>query len=255
MGIDYEALSEHIDTYLVAPFYQKRTESVSALRLDSILKRKNPYLFRAKNIRSAGEMANQILTAHLSSQEETIFGNLMEELAIHICGGIYGGFKPPENVWKSIDLIFDLDNTRYLVGIKSGPNWGNSDQIAAMKRNFKIAREKVISEGWMGSVVCVNGVMYGRDNNPLKIDQKDPEKSYYKYCGQDFWSLISGDRNLYTKIIAPLGERARFRDEHFQALCVRTENRLTSEILSRFVENDEVQWELMVQYVSQSNSR
>lgn len=200
-------------------------------------------------------MANQILSAHLSSQEETIFGNLMENLAIHICSGVYGGYKPEEKIWKSIDLIFDLEGTRFLVGIKSGPNWGNADQIAAMKRNFKIARQKVHSSGWAGEIVCVNGVMYGKDNNPFKEDTSDPERSYYKLCGQEFWSHISGDDNLYTRIIAPLGETARSRDEHFQSLCVKAENRLTAEILDRFCENDEVQWEKMVEYVSQSAKR
>lgn len=199
-------------------------------------------------------MASQILSAHLSSQEETIFGNLMEQLAIHICSGVYGGYKPEEKVWKSVDLIFDLGDVRYLVGIKSGPNWGNADQIAAMKRNFKIARQKTISEGWLGTVVCVNGVMYGKDNRPFKEDLSDPEKSYLKHCGQEFWALISGDDDLYTRIIAPLGERARHRDENFQSLCVKAENRLTSDILTNFCEDDEVQWERMVEYVSKSQA-
>ena len=255
MSIDYEELATYIEEYLVSPFYSKRSEALTNLGLEKILKRKNPYLFRAKNIQSAGEMATQILSAHLSSQEETIFGNLMEELAIHICGGVFGGFKPAEKIWRSIDLIFDKDDTRYLVGIKSGPNWGNSDQIAAMKRNFKLARQLSREEGWNGQIVCVNGVMYGTDNVPLKEDSEDPEQNYSKLCGQDFWSLVSADDELYTKIITPLGEKAKERDEAFQSLCVKAENRLTKEILDRFYEDDEIQWTAMVEYVSKAKRK
>ena len=252
MSIDYDELAKYIDEYLVSPFYSKRSEAIRTLNLEKILKRKNPYLFRAKNILSAGEMAAQILSAHLSSQEETIFGNLMEELAIHICGGVFGGVKPPEKIWRSIDLIFDDGDTRYLVGIKSGPSWGNADQINAMKRNFKAARQLTRDEGWSGEIICVNGVMYGTDNVPFKEDKSDAELSYFKFCGQQFWELVSGDEDLYTKIIFPLGEKARLRDEEFQSLCVKAENRLAKDILDRFVENDEVQWKRMVEYVSKA---
>jgi len=44
----------------------------------------------------------------------------------------------------------------------------------------------------------------------------DPEKSYYKYAGQDFWNFISGDDELYREIIKPINEEARARDEEFK---------------------------------------
>ncbi len=249
MPLDYEALKAHIDDQLIKPFYRKRTEKLAELKLDLILKRKNPYLFKAKNLQTAGEMASEILNAHLSSQEETIFGNLLEELAIHINFSVYGGSKAEENVWKSIDLIFDRDGKRYLVGIKSGPNWGNADQQAAMRSNFKKARAQVLASGWSGEIVCVNGVMYGQDASPLKQD-KDPEKVFFKYCGQDFWSLISGDDNLYKTIIKPLDKKAKERDDEFRKLVTTTTNRLTRELLERFSKNDELDWDSIVDFVS-----
>ena len=40
---------------------------------------------------------------------------------------------------EGIDLEFDRDGIRWLVSIKSGPNWGNSSQINKMRDNFKKA--------------------------------------------------------------------------------------------------------------------
>lgn len=78
--------------------------NISNLKLTNIFKHKNPYLFRAKNILNAGELIKTILDAHLSSAEETMFGEFLESLAIYICGMIYGGVKSSS---PGIDLEFN----------------------------------------------------------------------------------------------------------------------------------------------------
>lgn len=75
------------------PFYDKRFEKLRQLQIRDIIKRKNPYLFKAKNIELAGEFVKSIVDAFLSSQEETIFGNLLEGFAIYISETLYGGVK------------------------------------------------------------------------------------------------------------------------------------------------------------------
>lgn len=64
----------------------------------------------------------------------------MEGFAIHISETLYGGFKSKLN---SVDLEFEREGKYYIVGIKSGTNWGNSDQINRMKDNFKRAKIKL----------------------------------------------------------------------------------------------------------------
>jgi hypothetical protein len=78
---------------------------------------------------SAGELVKQILDAYLSSQEETVFGDFLESLAIYVCSETYGGRK---SATEGIDLDFEREGKRYIVSIKSGPNWGNSSQIKKM---------------------------------------------------------------------------------------------------------------------------
>jgi len=77
----------------IGTFHSKRKQSLETLKLSIILKRKNPYLFKAKNILTAHDLAQNLLDAHLSSQEETIFGDFLEGLAIFINGKVYGGKK------------------------------------------------------------------------------------------------------------------------------------------------------------------
>jgi Type II restriction endonuclease EcoO109I len=87
--------------YVLNPFYQKRLDDLKAIKLSTILKRKNPYLFKAKNIELAGDFVKSIVDAHLSSQEETMFGKLLEKFAIFVSQTVDKGFK--SNL-KSIDL-------------------------------------------------------------------------------------------------------------------------------------------------------
>jgi len=48
-------------------------------------------------------------------------------------------YKGRKSAVQGIDLEFDNEGVRYIVAIKSGPNWGNSSQIAKMRSDFKTA--------------------------------------------------------------------------------------------------------------------
>ena len=119
-------------------FHKKRIASLDRLKLKTVLKKKNPYLFKAKHYLTSEQIIKALTDAFISSNEETIFGDWLEGLAIFINQKVYNG-------WKSgicgIDLEFDKENIRYIVTIKSGPNWGNSSQIAKMKSDFATAKK------------------------------------------------------------------------------------------------------------------
>jgi len=213
-----------------------------------VIKRKNPYLFKAKNIEMAGDLARHILDAFLSSHEETIFGDLLENFAIFICKNVFNGYKAEQGKFKSVDLIFERDSNIYVVGIKSVPNWGNSDQINAMKRNFQKAKEILYKKG--KKIIAVNGCMYGKEKHPQKKDGMSDQVSYFKICGQSFWELISGDDKLYKKIIQPLGREAKKRDVVFQSLYVKKINELTKEIVQNFYKKNMLDWDKIIDFVS-----
>ena len=227
-------------------FHTKRLENLLSLQLNKILARKNPYLFKAKNQDTAHDLVKAVLDAHLSSQEEGIFGGFLEELAVFICGCVYGGKKSSA---EGIDLEFEKEGIYYLVSIKSGPNWGNSRQIDRMKDDFKRAK-RIRGTNTKGiKAVAVNGCCYGKDNNPDKGD-------YLKFCGQRFWEFISGDENLYTDIIEPLGHKAKEKNEKFQIEYAKVINKFTLEFSKEYCAPDgSILWNDLVRFNSGKNPR
>jgi hypothetical protein len=227
-------------------FHTRRLENLLTLQLKKILSRKNPYLFKAKNQNTAPDLVKTVLDAHLSSQEEGIFGGFLEELAVFICGRVYKGKKSSA---EGIDLEFEKEGIYYLVSIKSGPNWGNSRQIARMKDDFRRAK-RIRGTNTKGiRAVAVNGCCYGKDDNPDKGD-------YLKFCGQRFWEFISGDENLYTDIIEPLGHKAKEKNEQFQAEYAKVINKFTLEFSKEYCASDgSILWNKLVQFNSGKNLR
>lgn len=235
-----EQIAEYISEN-IAKFHEKRLESLSGLKLKDLLKRKNPYLFRSKNLLVASELIKTLLDAHLSSQEEGLFGNFLEGLAIYVAGIAHNGKK---SGIEGIDLEFDKDGVRYIVSIKSGPNWGNSSQIKKMEDYFTRAK-KIIRQGNTSQTVeAVNGCCYGRDNKPEK-------GNYKKLCGQEFWSLISGDESFYQRIIRPLGDQAKVNNDNFNNLYQEHIKQLETEFIGEFCNSDgEIDWEKLVAFNS-----
>ena len=235
---------EQVTAYVeanIGAFHDKRLESLNKLNLRSLLRRKNPYLFKSKNIAVAADLIRSLLDAHLSSQEETLFGDFLEGLAIYVAETVHGGQK---SAAEGIDLEFIADGARYIVSVKSGPNWGNSSQIARMKDNFSTATRVIRQGNRTANVIAVNGCCYGRDNNPDKGD-------YFKYCGQEFWELISGDSDFYTRIVEPVGHNAKQRNRTFAEQYGAVINRLSQEFTTGFCEADgSIDWPKLVAFSS-----
>lgn len=222
-------------------FHKRRLENLMKLELAEILKRKNPYLFKAKNITTAQDLIKSLLDAYLSSQEEGIFGGFLEELAIFICSKFYGGIKSSA---EGIDLEFEKGKIKYIVTVKSGPNWGNSQQISRMKDNFRKANRILRTNSKTINIIAVNGCCYGRDDNPDKGD-------YFKLCGQRFWEFISGNENLYIEIIEPLGYEAKKKNENFLVEYSKVINKFTFKFAKEYCDSKgNILWNKLVRFNS-----
>ncbi|RKU35869.1 cytosolic protein [Candidatus Poribacteria bacterium] len=238
--ITQQEIADYVEANIQS-FHQRRLDSLQKLELMKIVRRKNPYLFKAKNINTAQDFVKIILDAHLASQEETIFGEFLEKLAIFICSKVYSGRK---SMVTGIDLEFERDNNRYIVSIKSGPNWANADQRKKMLENFRKAKQAFGINTSSMNVVAVNGCCYGKDGKPNKGD-------YLKLCGQRFWKFISGDDNLYTDIVEPLGHQAKERNEQFTEEYAKVVNRFTAEFIGTFCDTEgNMLWEEIVKFNS-----
>ena len=123
----------------IGTFHQKRIETLVNLKFRQILSRENPYLLKTKYGLISSKLVKDIVDAHIFLSEENVFDHLLKGLAIFINEKVYAGKKSSA---QGIDLEFDKEGKRYLVSIKSGPNWGNSSQIKKLvKFNSEAKKE------------------------------------------------------------------------------------------------------------------
>ncbi len=243
------SLCEKIQQYVAShihEFHKARLDNLEKLKLNKVLKQKNPYLFKAKSIETAHDIVATLVDAFLSSSEETIFGDWLETLAIFIAGEVYGGKKSSAH---GIDLELDKGGVHYIVSIKSGPNWGNASQMSKMRSDFKAAAKTLRTSRSNLNVVAVNGICYGNKKNH---DQGD----YFRYCGQDFWEFVSGDPNLYLEIIEPLSVDAKKRNDEFRVEYAKKINVFVGEFIAKYTLHDgRVDWEKIVKMNSGSRTK
>lgn len=93
------------------------------------------------------------------------------------------------------------------------------------------------------NITAVNGNRHGKDIIPDKGD-------YFKYCGQRFWELISGNPNLYVEIIEPLGHKAKEKNEEFLKKYPQIINKFTLLFMQHFCEDGVINWEKLVKFNS-----
>lgn len=238
--LDLDQVCEYANSNIVH-FHQRRIASLEALALDRLLK-KNPYLFKAKHITTAGELIESLLEAFLSSSEEKHFGDFLEGLAVFIAGRTCDGHK---SAAQGVDLEFINSGTHYVVSVKSGPNWGNSSQQSKLAQDLRDAVTRVQHSRTALRVQPVLGICYGKTRtNYMKA-------GYLKIVGQNFWYLISENEDLYTDIIEPIGYRAKEQNEVFFAERSRVVNRFTKQFIDRFCDSSgAIDWISLVEFNS-----
>ncbi len=224
----------------IVKFHQNKIKILEKLKLKDILKKKNPYLFKAKNITLAHELIINILDAFLSSSEEKIFGDFLEGLARFIVYRTVKGFKSSAT---GIDLEFIYKDIHYLVSVKSGPNWGNSSQQKKLRQDFDKAVRVLKQANHRINIQPVLGICYGKAKTSYL-------HNYMKVVGQNFWYLISGNESLYIDIIEPLGYRAREHNRKFFNQKEKLVNLFTQQFLQEFCEDGMIDWKKVVEFNS-----
>ncbi|MCD4671590.1 MAG: cytosolic protein [Anaerolineaceae bacterium] len=238
--LNMDAVRQYVNANIVG-FHQNRFQCLEKLSLKRLLT-KNPYLFKAKNLVTAGDLISSLLDAFLSSSEEKLFGDFLEGLAIFVAENTSGGHK---SAAQGIDLEFLDDDSHYIVSIKSGTNWGNSSQHKKLAQDLSNAVIRVRQLRTGKNIQPVLGICYGKTRTSYH------KSGYLKVVGQNFWYLISGNKDLYTDIIEPLGYRAKEHNDAFLVQKNQLVNRFTREFLLRFCnENGAIDWVKLVEYNS-----
>ena len=224
----------------IVDFHERRIHSLENLDLNKLLK-KNPYLFRAKNITTANDLIVNLLDAFLSSSEEKLFGDFLEELAVFIAGITFNGHK---STAPGVDLEFFKNNIHYIVSIKSGPNWGNSSQHKKLSEDLANAVKRVKQSHNALNVQPILGICYGNTRTSYL-------QGYQKVVGQNFWYLISDNKELYKEIIEPIGYRAKEHNDSFYSEKDRVVNRFTKQFLDDYCNaTGDIDWDKLVEFNS-----
>ena len=235
--LDIPALEHYVNNEIVH-FHRARLGALEELKLLQLLK-KNPYLFRAKNLTTAGELVSGLLDAHLSSSEERRFGAFLEDLALFVAQQTSEGHK---SAARGVDLEFLNKGIHYVVSIKSGPNWGNSSQQNTLEQDLRDAVRRIRQSQQAANVQPVLGICYG------KTRTSHMRRGYMKVVGQNFWYLISESKDLYTDIIEPIGYRAKEHNEAFTQERGKLTNRLTKEFIDDYCDpSGEIDWLRLVE--------
>ncbi len=238
-NLELSEMCEFVNQNIV-DFHDRRIYSLESLDLKKLLK-KNPYLLKAKNISTANELITGLLDAFLSSSEEKLFGDFLEELAVFIAGRTFNGHKSSAS---GVDLELFKEDIHYVISIKSGTNWGNSSQHQKLMEDLANAVIRIKQSHHVSNVQSVLGICYGKTRTSYL-------HGYQKVVGQNFWYLISDNTELYKDIIEPIGYRAKEHNEAFYREKSRVVNRFTKLFLDEYCNSSgDINWDKLVEFNS-----
>ncbi len=220
-------------------FYNSLIEKIDTLDIHKIMKRKNPYLYRAKAMENAGEIVDSVLSAFVSSSEETIFGNcFFEPVAIAASSG-------NKALAEGIDIMIEKDNTIYAVAVKSGTSVYNADSKKRQEQNFTAASK--LAQQAKANYVAEIGYSYGKK----KESDRGQPKIYRELAGKQFWTELTGDDQFYIKIIDYMGTMPEKYVAEYKESYNKAFNRLVREFSNDFCHEDgSINWEKLVEFNS-----
>ena len=229
IGTKYDE-AEVINAIAVAleNFYKSPIEKIDGLDVVKIMKRKNPYLYRAKAMENASDIVNSVLNAFISSSEETIFGNyFFEPIAIAASGG-------NKALAEGVDIMIqDNDsNTIYAFAVKSGTSVFNADSKKRQEQNFMAASK--LAQQAKARFEAYIGYAYGkkRDSGRAKA------RIYQELAGKKFWAELTGDEEFYLKIIKFMGNLPEQYVAAYKESYNKASNRLIREFSNKFCKED-----------------
>lgn len=237
--LDKDTLKEFVNTN-IDTFHGSRLNKLKQTKLTDILKNKNPYLFRAKNINTAGDLVKDLLEAVLYASEEKFMGDFLERLAIFVAEQMWNGQKSPTT---GIDVDFTKHGIRYLVSVKSGPNWSNSSSMAKQRDNFNTAIRVIKQQSPEAHVEAVLGICYSKKRT-------SHNHNIMTVHGQAFWHLLTDDKDFYTDIIEPIGYRAPEHNDAFIEEKARILNLFTIDFMKEYSTNGAIDWDKIVRFNS-----
>jgi len=244
MTIDADLLESKIGE-LLDVFYNKRSIALDSLKLINTLKRKNPYLYRAVGVSDASDIVEEILRAHVSSSDETIFGNeFFEPLAKWVAEQANPASTVTVSDGEGVDITITKANSVIPIAVKSGVNVFNSSSKKKQGENFNTLRRRL--QKLQLHFDPVIGYCYGRKKQSSKATV-----NFRELAGQVFWAFITEEEDFYLRIVRLMGEKPVEHRLIFQQSFDQAKNRFVREFLIDFSdEAGAINWDRLLRFNS-----
>ncbi len=218
-------------------FYDRRITKINTLKLRNVLKRKNPYLFRALGIQRADEIVDRLASDYIASSDESLFGDaFFEPIARVVSGGKVSDAR-------GVDFTVETDERYTAVAMKSGPNPYNASQKRRQNVEFLAVRSRLYRIHKEFDPVLAHA--YGRKNT------RSETVIYRDSSGQVFWQEMTGDPDFYLKLIRLMKDAPSNHRREYQPKWDATINKFTAEFIRDFcLEDGSIDWEKLVRFVS-----
>ena len=232
--------TEQIESFING-FYAELTDIMDPVSLSDLLQGENPYQLMQKGSSCVGDLVRSLLDKRIDRDEERLLDNLMEQLAVYVCKVAYSGWK---SELRGIDLEFAKDGEWYVVSFTPYPDYDEGNESLALEDDFRGAIRSIEGSNPLVDVIAVNGCFYGW--HPVT-----DEGEYVKYCGPAFWKLISGDAELYKRIVGPLRKASVGNSVRKSEMYGRTVNRLSAEFYRLMCNrHGKTDWEAVAEFAS-----
>ena len=236
--------SDEIDSLVRARFRNVHTGLVvffSEMNLQDLLRGENPYQLSQMCDGIVGNLIRKLLIKQIETWIYNDIEVLLEDLAIRAVELTYGGRRSER---KGISFEFAHHGSWYIVALVPSPTYGCGNEILEVEDCLYFAAADVQNHHPLAKVVPVVACYYG--SGPVMQTE-----DCFKYCGQDFWKLISGDGGLYTRITTRLRHAfigSALKETHEFAGAV---NRLSSEFSNQFCdESGHIDWQDITAHLS-----
>ena len=236
ISVDAEALSSLVKKHL-SHFYTRRIDCLDNLSLKDVLKRKNPYLFRAVGVHDVGELIRNLLLAYSSSSDETVFGNeFFEPLVRDLSKG-----KTADG--EGVDVLVETTTQITAYAIKSGTSVFNSSSRRDQEQSFVKMRNRLYKTHKQFDAAV--GYCYGRKG------RRNNAAPFREVAGQEFWKEITGDPECYIKVIEAMRNYPDIHRMEFLQAWTRAVNRFSAEFMYNFMSQDgTINWPALLRYNS-----
>ncbi len=223
----------------IAGWSERRIEMLKSLSFDTLLA-PNPYFLMAGPSRNAGHVITAGLDAAQAAHEQEILAQLLVDLAVFVASRTCDGRR---SLVPGSDLEFSDSGVSYVVSVRTCYTVGNDlwRRIDEQALRYMATSQALHAKATIQPVL---GICYG------KAETSD-QRGYLKVVGSDFWTLISGNENIYATIVWPIATRVKTLRGAFAEELARITNRFTHQFIERFCDDTgAIDWVKLVEFNS-----